>query len=772
MTRLDTDPASATAKPGGAAPSKVSAPPPSTHDPRTGPWVRFWQDKPQHWGVPPAVKSAADLAGSNIDSTDPKLNAGPSAGVMKPVISSHEGQHAYQAFAQAAHMRSNVGSDSDLHQAEAVGFPVSSAVGAGILAAPSKAVRGDPWADSRQQHTAGSLASRPADVSDSADVSHSGSPASTKTAAAAAVGATAGARAVPKQKAAFNMYRPSKGTLQVLQKPPSKGPSPRKQIPLDQMLNKQAVAAQARALEAQHQHQQTEAVTRVDTAWLVKGDNGVDPSDEAIVNATDTADVSAAAAQSLPRVVLPQAGLAPGRSHHHSRLQGLALSQIDASVFAALPGEHQQELLQNLPKNTDRPAAGIAATEVNPAVASNFAFVTKLANLQKAGHVPTSKLPASSDSTAAEQAPKGLVNPETLKGDLSNLESGELEDPNSANSRSGAGSGSASPPSKGFAELQSRPDSGLLGSDTGAMHQTGSPSHAVGGSSCAEPAAMNCALPGCLSVGDSAQGRQASQAVRPEVHGLDSTSEAASRAALQEPEEAQQAQHVQVQQAEQRTQIQDYRAVSENTDQLNEGIDLDQGLEFDQQLDLDLMEEERTAMAGHGQPAAPDRLKNPTDAPQAYDASKVTQPGSNMYTEPEVQPHAVLDSLARQQQPQQQQPQQQQQQPGQHPSLERGVMPQRPVAALPPASQIDASVLDALPLQVRRELEVAYGQSSCNWLHPHACNRAVLFVILHMQLGIEHATALCPTQLVKFQDIHQMNNSMPASLNIGKKAAC
>ena len=66
VTKLDTDPASAAAKPGSAAPAKVAAPPPSTHDPKTGPWVRFWQDKPQHWGAPPAVKSTADLAAANI----------------------------------------------------------------------------------------------------------------------------------------------------------------------------------------------------------------------------------------------------------------------------------------------------------------------------------------------------------------------------------------------------------------------------------------------------------------------------------------------------------------------------------------------------------------------------------------------------------------------------------------------------------------------------------------------------------------------------------
>ena len=32
-----------------------------------------------------------------------------------------------------------------------------------------------------------------------------------------------------------------------------------------------------------------------------------------------------------------------------------------------------------------------------------------------------------------------------------------------------------------------------------------------------------------------------------------------------------------------------------------------------------------------------------------------------------------------------------------------------PIQALPPASQIDVAVLDALPLELKRELERAYG---------------------------------------------------------------
>lgn len=34
-----------------------------------------------------------------------------------------------------------------------------------------------------------------------------------------------------------------------------------------------------------------------------------------------------------------------------------------------------------------------------------------------------------------------------------------------------------------------------------------------------------------------------------------------------------------------------------------------------------------------------------------------------------------------------------------------------PIQALPPASQLDAAVLDALPLELKRELERAYGQT-------------------------------------------------------------
>lgn len=42
-----------------------------------------------------------------------------------------------------------------------------------------------------------------------------------------------------------------------------------------------------------------------------------------------------------------------------------------------------------------------------------------------------------------------------------------------------------------------------------------------------------------------------------------------------------------------------------------------------------------------------------------------------------------------------------------------------PILALPPASQIDTAVLDALPLDVKRELERAYGAAI-----PQSCHAA------------------------------------------------
>lgn len=117
---------------------------------------------------------------------------------------------------------------------------------------------------------------------------------------------------------------------------------------------------------------------------------------------------------------------------------------------------------------------------------------------------------------------------------------------------------------------------------------------------------------------------------------------------------------------------------------------------MDQALDMDLMEEEWVALAAQGRPEGQNKALL---AQPPYPDLASLQPGSNgiRSSPPQLQEgHLPTISAAGQAQEQA------------HGS--RGPSGrQQAVSALPPASQIDSSVLDALPLQVRRELELAYG---------------------------------------------------------------
>ena len=450
------------------------------------------------------------------------------------------------------------------------------------------------------------------------------------------------------------------------------------------MLSRQVAAAQARATEATCSLQQREEGSP--SAQLMSSVDTQGPEPAGAGPAVHSVESDA---QTLHRVVLPHAGLAPVHSHQHSRLQGLTLSQIDASVFAALPDQHQQELLQNLPKNTDRTSAGSAM-----AAASDFAFVTKLANLQKTGHAQavktaTSSQPAGMDPWRPNQA-------EAIEfGD-----SGVLTDRSGAASGDFSASAMESAPGKSAEQRESEsgveqaevnsqtiptctqdpgdvnPDAvvwddvasgraGLLSGERSAHHSNGG----IG------PEALAAELPNLAHT--------AGQTHRPE---------AVPNLAQQSSEHAQQ--HDRLQQA-----------LSAYEESGQPQLDA-QG----EALDLDLMEEERTALAMHGQPGATDS-RMPDDGQVAasrghhQELSRVSvarhgsDPLANAAHIPGAHPHAVSVQQAPHQQ-----------QIGQR-SLIAGVTAQQAVAALPPASQIDASVLDALPLEVRRELELAYGTS-------------------------------------------------------------
>ena len=128
----------------------------------------------------------------------------------------------------------------------------------------------------------------------------------------------------------------------------------------------------------------------------------------------------------------------------------------------------------------------------------------------------------------------------------------------------------------------------------------------------------------------------------------------------------------------------------------------DEALELD--LDLDLMDEERTALAMHGQPASgkPVPPQHAASDNHVNNVGQAVGPGTNAQLLQPGQAFVRAETSV---------VQQQQQQLMSGPQKGGLTVPQRAAPALPPASQIDASVLDALPLQVRRELEIAYGKS-------------------------------------------------------------
>jgi len=656
--------------------------------------VRFWQDKPQHWGLPPDVKSATELADANFGRHHPQadIKAGAAAGGTV-----RQGAGTDHAAAQSADVSHSAGQGGNY----SAGVPETQSVAAGQDArqanGPREAFHTMPVGDSHMPGTSGRAGATGA---------------ARAPAAGQASAASAAAGKAPVKQAAFNMYSPSKGTLQVLQKPPSRGPSPRKQVPLDQMLSKQAAAVQAHASQAKQQQQQQAEQSRpaylAHSASLDSASELVDDTAEALDKAGAGAG-AAAAAQRMSRVVLPHAGLAPVRPQHNShRLQGLTLSQIDASVFAALPAEHQQELLHNLPKSAGSKPAGTAAAEGKHPAASDFAFVTKLANLQKAGHVVAAErassmdsdrrgmagqLPVSSGTDGPPQASSGPSSSELSqqaraeKGPMFAASDGQEQ------AADGASLDISDVQPASVARLDNSAAGIVLSSEYGLADSTGLDRASSGERQAQDTTASKASevfmaqMPGQQPLLTS---------------GLGMTAEPAQQALLgQHAQPAQHAQH-----GEQPEDSKAGMAAPESIAQPSDDLTGDEALELD--LDLDLMDEERTALAMHGQPASSTRVQ-PQHAASDTHVNNVGQaagPGTD--AQPPQQGQAFVGaetSIAQQQQQQQQQ----QLVSG----LQKGglMVPQRAAAALPPASQIDASVLDALPLQVRRELEIAYGKS-------------------------------------------------------------
>ena len=686
VTKLDTDPASAAAKPGSAAPAKVAAPPPSTHDPKTGPWVRFWQDKPQHWGVPPAVKSSVDLAAANIQRNNTSPPSKPSTELATAhhaaVTSSHTTdilpEHraepcAMQALDQAAGIAAHVGGiGSAAESSAAAGSPVQASARSSSHHQASAEQTFESVTAADESTLAGNKCHLSFTAAASTNTADSGAPKSTSVPVTAGAGADADASAASAKpagkQAAYNMYSPSKATLQILKRPPSKEPSPRKQVPLHQLLARQAAQgpphAQGRITSSQDPQQQQPRPQHPQQT-----DTAAEPTASA-----------AAAEQPVSRVVLPHAVQLPAHSHQQAKLQGLALSQIDASVFAALPAEHQQELLHNLPKSTNRPS-GAAPVERNQMGASDFAFVTKLANLQKGGQSHSS--PALDTSSAKVTDSRHQAPPEitmaAAEGTDAPLDGSGGTAANSVSEARCLGSaktdGAASSPS---VAVLSASDQEAARAEEDA--QTTSPG---------DPAFIS-----QLSA-DSGAGRAASHA-SPDKGTIMLNDQPT--ALLDHSDTSMPA--VSAQQAQQPA-----PSIKSATDAA--GHDKDN--EMDQALDMDLVEEEWVALAAQGQRAGANNrdhtLAGATtadSAPLCHAHHSLDHHGSEAAHNGAPPKHSGQLNASSAPGPAQQQMQE----------WRAAGMQQQPVSALPPASQIDSSVLDALPLQVRRELELAYGTTT------------------------------------------------------------
>ena len=711
VTKLDTDPASAAAKPGSAAPSKVMAPPPSTHDPKTGSWVRFWQDKPQHWGVPPTVKSPLDLAAANIKSTDPPPASKPAADVSisKDVaVSKHPRTEAILAV-EARH--------SDRQASDAPASLTEQTEGSGpmapaVAAAQSHAQEGPAKSNSRGNAAAQSTARQAlnptaAAKADAATTQASTPPSAPANASAAATSAPALA---PPKSAAFNMYSPSKGTLQVLRKPPSQEPSPKKQAPLDQLLSRQAAQAQSCAQPQAHdldfmQQQQ------MDNAQV----GGQLPNVAEGTPAADQTGSASSSIQPVSRVVLPHAVHLPAHSHQHAKLQGLTLSQIDASVFAALPSQHQQELLQNLPKTSSRPP-GPSSSPQKPQVdasVNDFAFVTKLANLQKGGYAGPSSTPTSLSLSGSEaQQAQPQASPE--RAGVGQTSGALLPEP--AEDLSGSTQAlAASPQQAVVGALQaSSPVVSASGqeaaSKAGVQVTAGSPDAPRDPAFVSQMSDDSDAACAPLSSLPHQDIRRSTDEPAPHNSGNGDDDDDVMQEGSMHNQSAQQAEHTMqaahaeqtepVQQAQQAQPIQQSSPSGQEPGIVPEAGD-DNRNEMNQVLDMDLMEEEWVALAAQGQPGK--QSTHPL-APPAGSGCQGQDQLSVKLTHQGGQHHAL------QQHPGRTDATPAAQQALQHsPSSRALAKPQLPMSALPPASQIDSSVLDALPLQVRRELELAYG---------------------------------------------------------------
>ena len=718
VTKLDTDPASAAAKPGSAAPAKVTAPAPSTHDPKTGPWVRFWQDKPQHWGVPPAVKSTVDLAAANIqrNSASPskpptELAAAHHNAVRSSLVTATPSVHGagscdMQALDQAAGTAARIGGSGSAAESSAAavsavrGFARSSSDDQASAGAVTAKQSSEPVTAAPESALAESKLHSSLKAAASTITAASGAPKPTSVpvSAAAAGNATgADASAAPAKpagkQAGYNMYSPSKGTLQVLRKPPSKEPSPRKQVPLQHLLARQAAQgqphAQGRVTSSEDPHQQQRQQQQQQQQHPQQTGTAAEP-------------MASVAAAELPvsRIVLPGAAQLPAHSNQHAKLQGLTLSQIDASVFAALPAEHQQDLLHNLPKSTNRPS-GAAPVQSKHMGASDFAFITKLANLQKGGQSRSSSALDTNSSKAADNRPQASpkITVAAAEGTDTRLDRSRGEGLISGMKATHLGpskqpGATALPPS---VAVLPAPDQEAERPEEGADAPVSSPG---------DPAFIS-QLSADSSAGHAAH--HASSSVvdegivmldeRPTAfHQQSDTSKPATS--------AQQAQHAQ--QAQQpATPIKPATDAAGNNEDNN----------MDQALDMDLMEEEWVAFAAQGQRAEPNNrdqtLAQPTSADSApfqHAHHSLAQHDSEVAHSSASPKHSSQLNASSAAGPVQQQMQE---------CRAAGVQ-QQPVSPLPPPSQIDSSVLDALPLQVRRELELAYGISTCSCSCVHA----------------------------------------------------
>ena len=420
----------------------------------------------------------------------------------------------------------------------------------------------------------------------------------------------------------------------------------------------------------------------------------------------------------LPQVVLPHAAPTLAQTERFRALQGLSLSQIDASVFAALPAQHQQELLNNLPKNINRQDGTAVAAKLKPA-ADDFGFITKLANLQKAVHGEAADAvdmfseqhaalhshKPTGDETATAPAAAAAHNDTQRPGAPMQETSAGAVDPLEVVAKTAGAEVKISQPSVPAVHADSGLNSPVPAKSAFSTdHSMLSPPPLRNSASPVEGERARHAAPYESTASPQLQQARASQQAPGEVAAVTNgaatvadvvdTAQAAAQSPVGKAADEGSVVHAHLDYTMHgllEADAQGFAGVNDEQDQQLLGED------FHIDFDEDMMEEERAALAMHAVsgPSMPKQPQQQNDIHPVAESNACQSGQSNSRVTDQGAVHAEPMAGSAPQQAKQ--------------GLTPAVAVRPTTGAFLSASQIDASVLDALPLSVRRELELAYG---------------------------------------------------------------